>query len=302
MGVPINKRGRRSYVDNWSDRHAPEREPNQRGDWSEEQDEWLKAQCKTKISYSQMEAAFNEAFPRDTKSRNALLGRAARKGYNIHKPVGATYGRPKKESNSYKTGLRKPRKVANLERTKRIKTAPSNLPVVFKDKTDPGFRPEGERGIERNYRYSRKLGAGHPEVVERRKGKLPCIVEERPLTTVPVAICEKESCMWPTSEDIRCMEVCGAPVEVGAYCARHADVAYRVMPTRRRQALVSKDNVEHRVRIDASQHRERLDPDGEWLSRQIMEMDEITVNSEDDGIAPLAIPFFMDKVVPDAED
>ena len=45
------------------------------------------------------------------------------------------------------------------------------------------------------------------------------------------------------------MEVCGAPSTCGAYCDRHAQVAYRVMPTKRRNRGYHKDDQEFRNRL-----------------------------------------------------
>lgn len=81
--------------------------------------------------------------------------------------------------------------------------------------------------------------------------------------------------MWPTSTDVSCMEVCGQRVVAGAYCARHALLAYRTMPTRKRQGTRSKEDMEYARRADGTHQRRELDPDGEWLNRMILDAPEL---------------------------
>jgi hypothetical protein len=242
-------------------------------EWLPEQDERLKALCKGKLSYSQITGVLNGEFPDNIKTRNAVLGRAARRGYRAMKPKPLTYG---------KTEAMQTTRRSNIARSKAMSPV-----TLLRDEGDPG----------KTQTRSRKLSASDPRLKERRKGYLPAIVEEQPLTSVVLSSCDKGSCMWPTSTGPTCLEVCGAEATIGSYCARHAQVAYRVMPTRKRQSLRAKEDVEHAKRIDGSQHRARPDPDGQWMTDQILaSMDEVEVLGEDDGIGPLLIPFFMEKL------
>lgn len=50
------------------------------------------------------------------------------------------------------------------------------------------------------------------------------------------------TCMWPVSEDITDMKVCGSAVKIGAYCAHHAGRAYSQMPTKKRNATFHRVN------------------------------------------------------------
>lgn len=239
--------------------------------WSDEMNEWLRNACKTKVSYTDMAKEFNAEFPNSNKTRNALLGRAQRMGLSVSKPSASAAAITRRLGKRDATGVTTPKRVYNQRKGQRIKLMKKAAPVVFKTQNETTLRDEGDRGSPNSPRGARKLNGNDPVVIERKKGSLPAIIEQKPLTSVPVAICEAESCMWPTSEDVTCLEVCGAPVAAGAYCARHAAVAYRVLPTKRRQGTHGKQDLEHTRRIDASQHREALDPDGEWLGRMIVE-------------------------------
>lgn len=242
--------------------------------WEPEHDAKLAELVGGRLSYAQITPMMNDAFPGKHWTRNAMVGRAHRLHLISKRKTGG------------QTGAIKPRRVKNIEGYQRKAFVKKALaPVVFK-KAESTLRDEADRGTHAEPK-ARKLNVFDPAVIERRKGSLPAVIEEKPLTSVSVADCESESCMWPTSEDITCLEVCGARAEVGAYCARHAAVAYRVMPTARRNGIHGKQDLEHTRRIDGSQHRDALDPDGEWLGRMIMEQ----VVSADGPI--LEIPHFL---------
>lgn len=251
-------------------------------DWQPEHDVALAETMETGVSFRVAAGLMNERFPGMNWSRNAVLGRAARKGIKSKLKHGQT-GRVKPNKTVTKRGTR----------PKRAKVAKETAaaPVTFGKGQDVALRQEGS--LEKTYRYGRK---SKTQIEQAKKGHLPCIVEDKPLTSVPVAICEGDSCQWPTSTDITCMEVCGARVEIGAYCSRHAEVAYRAMPTHKRNGIRHKDDREHATRIDGSHFRDKLDPDGEWLTRQILEaMDDVQVLGDDGGVAPLAIPFIKEQ-------
>lgn len=191
-----------------------------RAEWSVEQDEWLKAQCLTSKSYGAIVLAFNEAFPNNRKTRSAIMGRASRRGYADHKPhVPQHYGsKPRKKSN--------PQPSARMIKLKR-NSEPRMVPVVFGEGTQIEFREEGRR-LART-QHQRKSAT---EIEAARRGFLPSIVENAPLTSVLWSECPDNGCRWPTSETP--FMVCGSPAKVGSYCARHGDVAFREMPTLKR--------------------------------------------------------------------
>lgn len=191
----------------------------------------------TTMSYGMVTAQLNGMFPDCQKSRNAVLGKASRMGLRQEKPMPSN---PNAQSPEARSGLAK-------RRNRRVKKNDGLAPVVFgkessvlRAETDIGERPKRQR----------VLSNSHPEVIKRKKGHVPCIIETNPLTSRPVAETDRDKCMWPTSDDISCMEVCGVEATVGAYCERHAQVAYRVMPTTRRNRSFGADNREYRKRLE----------------------------------------------------
>lgn len=182
--------------------------------WTVAQDEWLKARCSTNQSYTVIASDFCRAFPSSPKSRNAIMGRAMRKGWAQSKPsAGIHYGGKKK---------------GHQERVKRMSKAKKNqpmklAPVVFKN-SDVEFRPEGKIRADRM-----KKPRTAAEIAEAKKGHLPEVIEERPSTSVLFTDCPDDGCRWPTCDDP--FKVCGAPKRIGSYCARHGNVAYRELPT-----------------------------------------------------------------------
>lgn len=179
-------------------------------EWTAEEDTWLEVQCKAGISYGEMAIKYVEAFGYNVKrTRNSILGRAARKGFGTHKAH--QHG---------KRGLAKVRKQV----------------VVRKEPARPAdereLRSDAEPLIRRSHPHMVRRAT--PEEIERRKlgAAVPCIVEDAPPTSVPFL--ETDGCKWPTSEDVRDLHVCGAPKQIGSYCTRHARMAFREMPTPRR--------------------------------------------------------------------
>lgn len=259
-------------------------------EWLPEQDAFLQEECKGINSFSVISQALNTLFPDNPKSRNAVLGRCARKGWSKTKPVKAHWTNTEQASQTRRASFA--RTIANRKA--------SNPPMprkraTIKQETDPRIlRAESDPGATRG--YSRKLSQSDPALKERKKGYLPAIVEEKPLTSVVMIESDRDCCKWPTSEDVRCMEVCGADATVGAYCERHAQLAYRVMPTRKRNRTYLKDNNEHRVRSDGSHSRRDLDVDGQWLADQLLGSDVYLLEGPDDGISPLLLPHFMEKL------
>lgn len=204
--------------------------------WSDAKEKRLVELCETTMSYRLIAVQLNSEFPNDRPlSRNAVLGKACRHNLRAGKPQIAN----KAASERVRRG-RMPKRPA----------ATRNAPTLWLQrcgaKSDQPAVKLRKNSDDASYAvpYARRT----PEqIASARLGRLPDIIEEHPLTSKPVTDCERGSCMWPTSADIRCMEVCGAPSEIGAYCARHAAVAYRVMPTRSRNATFGKIDNDHRL-------------------------------------------------------
>lgn len=97
-----------------------------------------------------------------------------------------------------------------------------------------GLRSDSDAGLERRPYLGKRATAEN--IAERRLGYIPDIVEALPRTSRPINETSRHDCKWPTTHDIRDFMVCGQPATAGAYCAKHARLAYRVMPTVRRNA------------------------------------------------------------------
>jgi hypothetical protein len=225
--------------------------------WSVEQDEWLRLRCLTKASYGAIAIAFNKAFPLDRKSRSAIMGRASRRGYAKDKPpAGPHYGdRPRTRKANPQPNARKIRNKA--------KPAPIvvEAPVVFKPSEHVVLRDEGR--LARTYRYGRKSAT---QIEEAKRGHLPSIVEIAPLTSVLWSECPDNGCKWPTCDEP--FMVCGAPAKLGSYCSRHGNVAFRELPTMKRNGGYGK-----RGQLDTA--RKRIgDADAQWIADNVLD-DEV---------------------------
>lgn len=211
-------------------------------EWQPEHDAHLKhLMDNTQMSYAEITRAMNAHFAGGKKhfTRNGVLGRAHRKGWKSQRASGGQVGsmgrKPRTQSKAFgNLGV----KGAHAGRPRKAKpTAPL---VMLRDDNDPGEKAGP----------TRKLSANDPRLAERRKGHIAQVVEAAPLTSRPFFETERTECKWPTSLDVQCMEVCGEPATCGAYCDRHGAVAYRVLPTRKRQGSYHKEASEHAVRLE----------------------------------------------------
>ena len=200
------------------------RDGDVRSVWSDEQDEWLASRCLTNASYGAIAIAFNVAFPNDRKTRSAIMGRASRRGFADNKPhADRHYGtKGTKRSN--------PQPSARKIKTKR-KPDPIvvEAPVIFGEGEQIMLREEG--ALAKTYRYGRKSAT---QIEEAKRGFLPSIIENAPLTAVLLSDCPDNGCKWPTCDDP--FMVCGSPATLGSYCSRHGNVAFRELPTAKRNA------------------------------------------------------------------
>jgi hypothetical protein len=258
---------------------------HERGDWSAEQDEFLKQACTTKASYDQIRMDFNREFPDDRKSRSALIGRARRKGYANGKPPSSGQAesmvRTKEAMRARGQEMRKsgpkpkPGK-AMVEHARRVKALEDD--VLLRDENDMGARntPKGSTAKRRT----------KVEIEKAREGRVIAVVDQVNETSVNIHECPDNGCRWPTKDEIGCMEVCGAKATVGAYCGRHAQMAYRVMPTRRRNAEFSRRGLidSNRARIANSHVVQELE--NEFL--------QIAPDDDDDV---LLLPHFIGEVL-----
>jgi len=88
------------------------------------------------------------------------------------------------------------------------------------------------------------------EIEVARKGHIPAIVESAPDTSKPFGDLNRHECRWPTANDASM--ACGARATIGSYCDKHAVLAYRTMPTRKRNASITKvQDIDKGSRYDA---------------------------------------------------
>lgn len=241
--VVANKKGRRSYVAKWADRKKPARTFVF---WSDEESDYLKAACLTDKTYGAIRLDFNKAFPKSKKSRSSVISMAKRMGWAATKPQSEGHGVA--------------RGAGALVRTRKINAARSNVgkraydkrvvpvttaPVVFDKPTALVLRSDGDASSQ----ALPKARKTPEEIAQRKLGFLPCIVESKPLTSTAFIGSEHDGCKWPTSDDIRSMEVCGVAATCGAYCDRHALIAYKHMPSKTRNRVYHKDDNEYRQRL-----------------------------------------------------
>jgi len=138
-------------------------------------------------------------------SRNAVIGKAVRLGLG-------NKGTPSSHRKSHK------RKPVNLL----VK------PVV--QNTEDSVATKKRRHT--NMRHWTSPGVSTP-------GFIPDIVDEC-AEPVPLRDATFNQCKWPASDDVRDMRVCGKFASYGVYCEKHAMLAYRQMPERRRSATMTK--------------------------------------------------------------
>jgi hypothetical protein len=134
------------------------------------------------------------------------------------------------------------------------------------------------------------------EDIERaRIGFIPAVIEAAPTTTKPFGDLKRGECRWPTVDDAS--HACGATATVGAYCDKHAVIAYRTMPTRKRNASFAKVQDIDRGRKNV------LDAEAEETVRHFLEAPRMiglgTYKGPGSGFEQPLIEAFMEEVIDD---
>lgn len=168
-------------------------------------------------------------------TRNACIGKAKRLGI-------VSNNGPASPEHSRSTFAKRKR----MSPRSRPLAAPQQGPVTRESDTGIELRDDFTRvpGGQGGYKLKRK--ATKEEISERKKGHIPNVVEQQPESSIHWAKAGRTACKWPTSDDAQF--VCGQPSTVGAYCDRHAQLAYRTMPSRRRNGTFHKESSEYAVR------------------------------------------------------
>lgn len=201
-------------------------------DWTSEEDEKLREFMAIKgTSFGDAAQKMLAAFPRGRKyTRNMVLGRGKRLGIKSTRQHGDAWNTMADE--------RTPRPAK--DKMVRIKK-----PVPSERLTETINPP-----LARSMGAIKRVRLTKEEIAIRRLGHVPQIVEAAPATSKPLFECGDHECKWPTSTDVRSMEVCGAPSTFGAYCDKHGALAYTLAPTRKRHATMKAPQLEHTVRLE----------------------------------------------------
>lgn len=226
------------YLSPWLTRVIMARVPPK--PWPDGSDERLKELHRANRSATQIADALAKEWPDHGFTRNMIVGRVFR-----HKLVNARSNGPLSTRQPQKLGRRigfdwTDEQDAFLKDQYAFGRMPPSIAEEF-------FR-KFEMSIDRHQVRRRLIAL---EVWDRKRETQPhsfspkkagvrkaamhvAIIEDAPPTSMASADLDyRYQCPWPTSEDAS--QSCGSPVTCGAYCARHAKMAYRVMPTERRQ-------------------------------------------------------------------
>lgn len=171
--------------------------------YTDEQSQYLRDACDTKVSYRQMAIDFNERF-KTRLSRNSILGKCSRLGL-----------RPVKSPSKVMQVRRRAKRTAPLNKS-RVTSARSQSPA-HAHAHEALLRPDGRlnRLTDGAVRSHEPLGIDG--------------FNDDTIAGTPFLELRRGECRWPVTNDAS--RACGARVCVGSYCTAHAQLAYRTMPT-----------------------------------------------------------------------
>ena len=156
-------------------------------------------------------------------TRNACIGKAKRMGIVSQNT----------SANTKAAGLANKRRASERR-----------IVIAQRQEQNELLREEGTRTLDREpggaggYKLPRRSRTSDQIKEDRKPKAITPIVEAAPTTSKPFCDLRKGECRWPTT--IECTEACGAPATIGSYCDKHAQVAYRAMPTPKRNAVITK--------------------------------------------------------------
>ena len=172
----------------------------------------LRTMLATGSSYNEIVAAVRKQHGFVT-TKNALVGKANRLGL--------------RSQNKMHNDVAIKDTLQRRKQDRRIKI--DGQSSLLRDDNDPIGKTHGP-GFKRKHKPE--------DIAEARKGHVPRIIEQKPATSKPFADLRRGECRWPTTDD--CTMACGDKATVGSYCNKHAVLAYRTMPTRKRNAVIVK--------------------------------------------------------------
>lgn len=213
-----------------------------------------------------------------TTTRNALIGKAHRLGIVSQNKM--------KNEDAIKDTLERRKQDRRMQPKTRDERTPMKVrkqkPVeMLRDDAKPsGPHPTGHV-----FRRKRKL----EEIKLARKGHIPAIVESSPDTSKPFGELRRGECKWPTSLDASM--ACGGKATIGPYCDKHAVLAYRIMPTRKRHAVIGKEQDIDRI------HRALTDAEADAAVQHFLDAPRAI------GIVPdPVVTAFVEQIIAEDED
>lgn len=209
--------------------------------WEPEWIDYLRELVAASKSYAEIADAFAVKYPFRTWTRNAVLGKAQRLG--LTHPNRKTAPPKGRAPMSEKSRAHKKQYMRAYHAERKTANSTAATSGVLRDE----HTGTGSLAVPRT-RTSKA------EMANRRLGAVPDVADTGVTSSKPMLETSLSECKWPTCDDPRSMDVCGAPATCGSYCDHHALRAYRVMPTRRRHAIMHAEQLEHERRLPFPGH------------------------------------------------
>lgn len=241
-------------------------------EWPEDVLETVRRELDGGATYKEVLSAINERHPSFHTTRNAIIGKANRMGWYSQNTM--------RNAQGVKDAL------SQRKKDPRISIKPAKYveeKTLLREDTRPDVAVNnGAVGFRRRTKE---------EIEVARKGHIPAIVESAPRASKPFSELKRGECKWPTAIDASM--ACGRNATCGAYCDDHASIAYRTPPTRKRHAIIGKEQDIDRAR------RLRIDAEAEATIAHFLDsrdVPEISYHGRDNGDV---IPAFLGLIIND---
>lgn len=223
--------------------------------WPDDVLETLRQELDGGASYKELLATMRAKHPTFHATRNSLIGKAHRLGLRSTNKM-----KNEKAINAMREARKRDARLNPKPPRVRVKKPKVEKPVeLLRDNSAPQvYRRQGD--------WKRYRSPEH--IANARKGYIPPVVESAPDTSKPFSDLKRGECRWPTAMDASM--ACGGKATCGAYCDKHGLIAYRTMPTRKRHALMGKEQDIDRAR------RQLIDAEAEATIAHFLEGPPIT--------------------------
>lgn len=240
-------------------------------EWPDDVLETVKRELDGGATYKEVLSVISERHPSFHTTRNAIIGKANRMGWYSQNKM--------RNAQGVKDALsqRKKDPRVSIKPAKYVKEETLLREDDRATQALPALKPGRRRTKE--------------EIEIARKGHIPAIVESAPRASKPFSELKRGECKWPTAIDASM--ACGRNATCGAYCDDHASIAYRTPPTRKRHAIIGKEQDIDRAR------RLRIDAEAEATIAHFLDAREaprISDHGRDDGDV---IPAFLGVILND---